>query len=510
MTTIKLLLRLSALALSFAAAAQTGSGAFSEAERRGKQIYVSGTSDSGVPVTAMLSGTAVPASVLPCGSCHGPGGRGNAEGGVKPSDIRWETLTRTYQNANPSGRQFPSYTEKTLKKAITLGIDPGGNALHSAMPRYNMAAEDLNDLLAYLKRVGNDPDEGLTPGQIKIACLLPPGGMEQEFVKTTAALLRARFDQVNQNGGIYGRTVELALYSEMPGAASPVEFLQQERPFALGCSFLPPDDSVLLDYLARQKIPLCGALADQTDYGRRTIPNVFYLYPGLAEQIAALLEKAAASDFGPGPVALVHTDDPADAARLRLLKTAGQHRMLENVRVLPGEPPAALARRIEAKKPCAVLFLGGAELRDLLDAFQEIAFYPPVFAPGSRAGKQIFSAPMAFHKKIVLAYPTWMDQITDPGFKQFRELQQQYGLSQNYQHTQMICLAAANLLIDKLKSCGSDLSREKLVSALENGVGYSTGLIPDLLYHPNKRVGSTQVFLLELDLEKGSLSLLAP
>lgn len=509
---IKILPGLYALALSCAATAQTSPAALTEAERRGKLIFLSGRSETGGPVTAALSGVEVSAGVLPCGSCHGPGGRGNAEGGVQPSDIRWETLSRAYQNTNKTGRLYPPYTEKTLKKAITLGIDPGGNALHATMPRYNMAATDLEDLIAYLKRVGSDLDEGLTADHIKIACLLPPGGLDQELVKTSAELLRARFDQANQNGGIYGRSLELALYSETPGAPTPIEFLQRERPFALGCSFLPAADSALLDYLEKQKIPLCGALAENTAFGRRLMPNIFYLYAGLTEQLIALWEKASAPDFGPGPVVVAHAGDPADAEQFRRLKTSGQDgrkRALEELSALPDEPADALARRIMAKNPAAVLFLGGAELRNLLDAFQEIGFYPRVFAPGSRAGKQIFSAPMAFHKKVVLAYPTWMDQITDAGFHQFRDLQQQYGLSQQFQHTQMICLAAGNLLIDKMKACGSDLSREKLVKALENGVAYPTGLIPDLTYQPNKRVGSTQVFLLELDLEKGSLSLLA-
>ncbi len=49
-----------------------------EQEQRGRQIYKQGTSASGAEIVALLgeARTEVPASVLPCGACHGAGGSG--------------------------------------------------------------------------------------------------------------------------------------------------------------------------------------------------------------------------------------------------------------------------------------------------------------------------------------------------------------------------------------------------------------------------------------------------
>ena len=51
-------------------------------EARGKQLYLSGESPSGEPVTALMgdAGIEVPATALPCSSCHGRDGRGPARG----------------------------------------------------------------------------------------------------------------------------------------------------------------------------------------------------------------------------------------------------------------------------------------------------------------------------------------------------------------------------------------------------------------------------------------------
>lgn len=44
----------------------------------------------------------------------------------------------------------PPFTQETLKGAITQGIDPAGGSLDTLMPRWQMSAQDLNDLTGYL------------------------------------------------------------------------------------------------------------------------------------------------------------------------------------------------------------------------------------------------------------------------------------------------------------------------------------------------------------------------
>mgnify|MGYP002336390849 CR=1 FL=1 len=50
-----------------------------------------------------------------------------------------------------------SYTDDTLRRAIAEGVDPGGDPLDPAMPRWSMSAEDMADLIAYLKLPVRNP-----------------------------------------------------------------------------------------------------------------------------------------------------------------------------------------------------------------------------------------------------------------------------------------------------------------------------------------------------------------
>ncbi|MDH3376573.1 MAG: hypothetical protein OEQ39_06340 [Gammaproteobacteria bacterium] len=45
-----------------------------------------------------------------------------------------------------------NYDQTTLRRAIVDGIDPAGEPLDEAMPRWSMSEADLNDLITYLQQ----------------------------------------------------------------------------------------------------------------------------------------------------------------------------------------------------------------------------------------------------------------------------------------------------------------------------------------------------------------------
>ena len=126
----------------------------SEQELRGRHIYLTGTSPSGADIVALVGDarTEVPASILPCGGCHGPDGRGRPDTELKSADLTWPVLTSRLDDGGPGSRRRPPYDERLLKRAITRGLDAAANSLHVAMPRYRLTLRDTADLIAYLRR----------------------------------------------------------------------------------------------------------------------------------------------------------------------------------------------------------------------------------------------------------------------------------------------------------------------------------------------------------------------
>src|SRR5262249_31985318 len=146
---------------------------------------------------------------VPCVSCIGPDGLGRLDAGVVPSDICWANLTKPYGLRHDNGRAHPAYTADAIMRAVTTGVDPAGNSLDQAMPRYTLDGTATRDLVAYLKRLGSDSDQGAGSKEIVIGAVVPSGGPFAGIGSVVTRLLSAYFDRVNQEGGIYNRQVVL-------------------------------------------------------------------------------------------------------------------------------------------------------------------------------------------------------------------------------------------------------------------------------------------------------------
>lgn len=129
----------------------------------GEQIYYTGVSAKTGPIPTLGGPPWLRMGPVGCVACHGVHGRGGVPvmmGTAIPEDIRYEALTRPErEKKEPGGEtegkgetmEHPPYTDALIKRAITQGIDPAGEALDWTMPRWQMGEADLSDVLAYLK-----------------------------------------------------------------------------------------------------------------------------------------------------------------------------------------------------------------------------------------------------------------------------------------------------------------------------------------------------------------------
>ncbi len=184
-----------------AAAAQPRSPLTAQ-ERRGKAVYRRGESPSGGEIIAVVGELDVPGSTVSCAGCHGLRGEGKTEGGVTAGALSWANLLKPYGHTHPSGRKHGPFTEASFVRAVTGGMDPAGNELLAAMPRYQMPAADLADLIAYLKRIESDTDPGVGEDSIKVGTVVPSSGPLAETGAAMRDVLAAYFAEVNSRGGV--------------------------------------------------------------------------------------------------------------------------------------------------------------------------------------------------------------------------------------------------------------------------------------------------------------------
>ena len=152
-------------AVSLFLAACTGIGAQRGAYRsNGERIYYDGTSAnnrisySGGSFGGMMGG-GMTRGRLACADCHGD----DASGGghfmgmtvMDAPDIRWSTLTAE-EHGEPGDHKenamdHPPYDAASFQNAVTQGVNPGGEPLDTAMPRWRMSDQDIQDLIDFLQ-----------------------------------------------------------------------------------------------------------------------------------------------------------------------------------------------------------------------------------------------------------------------------------------------------------------------------------------------------------------------
>lgn len=485
-----------------------------EQEKRGKYIYLQGSRLTGKPITAFLGdgATELPATAMLCCNCHAFDGRGNPEGGVIPSDITWEALTKSYGITHASGRKHPPYTERALELAITKGIDPAGNHLPDTMPRYWMSREDLKDLVAYLKWLGKEQEPGLSETSIKVGTIVPGQGPLAEMGQAMKAALEAYFEEANLRGGIYNRRVELrVIYSsaDPKAARADVErFIDGEQVFAIAGAFIAGADKELISLIEGKEVPLIGPMTLYPEIDYPLNRHIFYLFSGLKEQAHALVNFAGEKMQKQNPrIAIVSPDDGGPRGVAEAIEEQSKKRNYNSVTSIVYSRKQFDAARVVEKMSGAitdaVFFLGSsAEAAALLKEAEKSKWTPLVLIPGVLAGKDTLDAPQIFKGKIFLSFPTLPSDQTGDGAIEYRALAEKHKLSAHHLAAQISAYCAAKILVEGLRLAGKDLSREKLVRTLEGFYDFETGLTPRITYGPNRRIGALGAYIVTVDPEK--------
>lgn len=479
------------------------------AERRGRAIYLRGET-SGKPLTAVVGDLEVPGSTINCAGCHGRRGEGKAEGGVVAGNLTWTNLTKSYGHTHPNGRKHGAFTESSFTTAVVRGVDPSGNELVVAMPRYRISIEDMNDLIAYIKRLEFDRDPGLTSESIDVGVPLPTNTALAELGGAVRQVISAYFEDLNARGGIYNRKIKPHFTESSANMSASLRDLNSKNQvFAFIGGVSAGADKEIAALAREEEIPFIGpaTLLPQVEHP----PNryVFYLLPGVSEQAAALMNFAD-QQLGVKKSRVVvlspEAELPSAAAEAAMAraKEAGWANVVKMNYSATTFDANKLAQQLKNEETAAVFIFGpGNDVDNFLRAATALEWAPYVLSLGVLSSRDLAAnVTAAFTKKVFLAFPTVPGDVTAEGLAEYRALAEKYKLPSQHTTAQLTALAAAKTFVEGLKRAGADLSREQLVTTLEGLYEYDTGLTPKLIFGPNRHVGAAGAYVITIDAEK--------
>jgi ABC-type branched-subunit amino acid transport system substrate-binding protein len=319
------------------------------------------------------------------------------------------------------------------------------------MPRYQLSQTDMADLLAYLETAA-DPEPGVAEASLRLGIVLPSADTSPEIHRAIRQALTVHTDGVNAQGGLYGRRIELR-FVEAPTrcAELPATLTDLARnAFALVAPFVPGCEAELAAFAEKEEIPVVGPLV-LAPPASPTSRLVFFLDSGPGEAASALAHLARRRFESAPPAAAILYPPGIRTATVTAFRDAAISAGFERPREVESPHPASaprlreIATQLHQARIGLVFFLGpAADLADLLAAARETGWSPRLIAPGTPTTP--WSAASA-------------------------------------------AVTAARLFAEGTRRAGHDLTREKLVAALEGFYRFETAGSPPITFGSGRRIG---------------------
>ena len=126
----------------------------------GEAVFQAGLGPNGVPIprsesqsggSGMMGGGMGQMMGGGCAGCHGSDGHGLQAQQFTSPNITYANLTDPKGMLMPDGTRGPAYSDATIRRAVTTGVDPTGSQLAWPMPQWQLTDQEWSGLLAYLK-----------------------------------------------------------------------------------------------------------------------------------------------------------------------------------------------------------------------------------------------------------------------------------------------------------------------------------------------------------------------
>ncbi|CAG9177359.1 Leu/Ile/Val-binding protein [Cupriavidus laharis] len=322
----------------------------------------------------------------------------------------------------------------------------------------------------------------------------PVAGSVKEQIEGAQVYLRT----VNGNGGIAGRRIELVTLDDGFDAKRTPDnvrkLLQDEKVFALFMVRGTPQNESILPIIAAEKVPLVAPLTGAITLHRPVNRYVFNVRAKYQDEVARAINHLATS--GMTRIAIVHASDGFGKDVYEGFDIALQARGMQPAASASFSRPmgdiSQQVATVNKAEPQAVLVIGsGSEaarvIRDLRKAGSQAQF---VTLSNNAADSFIKELGEDARGLIITQIVPGMNSSQMTLASEYRSLSRQQGVEPS--NAGMEGFMSAKVLVEGLRRAGPDLTRERLVAALENLRDYDLGGIL-ISYSPARHTGSSFV-----------------
>ena len=368
-------------------------------------------------------------------------------------------------------------------------------------------------------------DPGVSAKEIKLGYSGPLTGSAGQVYGKLPGAMKAYFDHINANGGVYGRKIKLVVrddkYLPTLAATQTTNLVLNDKVFALvgALGTATHSKAYVAAQLAKNNVPDLFVNTGFSGFANATkYPTTFTILPSYAME-AKIMAKFIKDTPTLAPQAsfLIAQDDEFGVDGVNGFKLAGHSFTAAPTLYPQGGLSAALAEGALTKlsavpgKPVLVLFgttdstaviLKAAEKLSLVSKFTWIA--------GSVGGDAntllaLGVKPATINGALAASFFPDAKDATDSYVSEFMKINTKYNKGVSFDNVVLQGMNSAMLTVQSLRAAGKNLTRTGLIKAIESkGASFaSAGLVP-LNYSASSRVGYNGYWFGQLN-EKGEL-----
>lgn len=346
------------------------------------------------------------------------------------------------------------------------------------------------------------PDPGITDTEIVIGSWGPlsgPAALWGSVVRGTETY----FDLVNEEGGIHGRRIRFVYrddgYEPPRTVAAVREMVQREQVFAFSVGVGTAPGMAVREFITSNKIPWVAPASGSSHWAWPQNRYLFSAYPLYADEAAVIVDHAVS--LGIKRLGVVYQNDDYGKGGLVGAEMAAEKHGATIVAALPTEImdtdlSSHIVRLRQAGAEGVLLWVLPRQAAILLGTASNLNFTPRWFASTTLSDMTMMhEVTNGLWSGVTFATLGNSWDSDDPTIQRYKEAFEKKHPDIRWGAFPAAGFLFAEPLVEALRRAGPDLSREKLVEALESLDGFQ-GSGPAITFGPDRRQGARSVMLM--------------
>ena len=336
--------------------------------------------------------------------------------------------------------------------------------------------------------LGAQAEPGISKDTIKLGSYLPlQSGLAAGATQMKEGT-EAYFKWVNDNGGVNGRKIDWIVendsYNPQQTVAVVKKLVDRDDVFAVVSTLGTVTNLAVLPFLHQRGVPVINPAGGHVNLNKPKDKNVFGILP-LSSEIGESMADYALARLGAKKIAIFFQNDQfgkdqRDGA-VEYLKKKNLAPAAEAGYVPADVDISAQVIALRQAQPDAVLLAVIPKHGSLfMKEAQKLGWKPKIVGHNTMADPVVTDLAGDALEGIYVNLMTAVDSMDTPQVKQANEILSKYSPKTKPGYYPYLGMAGAKIFVEGAKKAGQDLTRAKLIKALEDMKHIETGLVPPL------------------------------